>query len=142
MKRLIALGALILGLSITAVAQDQSKGMEMTGTVCDQKCVKQDADKAACDTSCTEHSGQAVFLDDSGKLWKVANPASCKGKMGKKVTIHGEKKERWHDVSPRRHPGQCWLTVFVKQQESFNPIEALLHRTSPSTEDREQKEGA
>src|ERR1041385_2338197 len=93
MKRLIALGALILGLSITAVAQDQSKGMEMTGTVCDQKCVKQDADKATCDTSCTEHSGQAVFLDDSGKLWKVANPASCKGKMGKKVTIHGEKKD-------------------------------------------------
>jgi len=74
----------------------------MTGTVCDQKCVKQDADKAACDTSCTEHSGQAVFLDDSGKLWKVANPASCKGKMGKKVTIHGEKKDDntmyFHDV--------------------------------------------
>jgi hypothetical protein len=54
--------------------------------------VKQDADKASCNTSCTEHSGQAVFLDDSGKSWKVTNPASCKGKMGKKVTVHGEKK--------------------------------------------------
>jgi len=91
MKRMIALVALILGLLISASAQDKSKASEMTGTVCDQKCVKQDSGTAACDASCTEHSGQAVFLDDSGKLWKVANPASCKGKMGKKVKIQGEK---------------------------------------------------
>lgn len=93
MKRLAALMAFILGLLISASAQDQSKMMEMTGVVCDQKCVKQDSGKAACDTSCTEHSGQAVFLDDSGKLWKVANPESCKGKMGKRVKIHGQKKD-------------------------------------------------
>jgi hypothetical protein len=91
MKRMVALVALILGLLISASAQDKSKASEMTGTVCDQKCVKQDSGTAACDASCTEHSGQAVFLDDSGKLWKVANPASCKGKMGKKVKIQGEK---------------------------------------------------
>ena len=91
MKRLAALVVFILGFLPSAPAQDQSKTLEMTGMICDQKCVKQDSGKAACDTSCTEHSGQAVFLDDSGKLWKVANPASCKGKMGKKVTIHGEK---------------------------------------------------
>lgn len=93
MKRLAALMAFILGLLISASAQDQSKMMEMTGVVCDQKCVKQDSGKPACDTSCTEHSGQAVFLDDSGKLWKVANPESCKGKMGKRVKIHGQKKD-------------------------------------------------
>jgi hypothetical protein len=102
MKRMAALVALILGLWMTAYAQDQSKTVEMTGMVCDQKCVTQDAGKAACNTSCKEHSGQAVFLDDSGKLWKVANPASCKGKMGKKVTIYGEKKDDdtmfFHDV--------------------------------------------
>ena len=91
MKRVATLAALILGIIISAFAQDKSKASEMTGTVCDQKCVKQDAGKNACDTSCTEHSGQAVFLDDSGNLWKVANPASCKGKMGKKVKIQGEK---------------------------------------------------
>jgi hypothetical protein len=91
MKRMAALVALILGLLLSASAQDKSKALEMTGTVCDQKCVKQDSGTAACDASCTEHSGQAVFLDDSGKLWKVSNPASCKGKMGKKVKIQGEK---------------------------------------------------
>jgi hypothetical protein len=91
MKRMAALVALILSLLISASAQDKSKASEMTGTVCDQKCVKLDSDKSTCDNSCTEHSGQAVFLDDSGKLWKVANPDSCKGKMGKKVKIQGEK---------------------------------------------------
>lgn len=91
MKRLAALVTLILGMVVLTSAQDKSKASEMTGMVCDQKCVKQDAGKNACDTSCSEHSGQAVFLDDSGNLWKVANPASCKGKMGKKVTVQGEK---------------------------------------------------
>jgi len=91
MKRLTALMALILGLLISVSAQDKSKASEMTGTVCDQKCVKQDSGMATCDASCTEHSGQAVFLDDSGRSWKDANPASCKGKMGKKVKIQGEK---------------------------------------------------
>lgn len=93
MKRLAALTALTLGLWISVSAEDKSKATEMTGMICDQKCVQQDSGRAACDASCTEHSGQAVFLDDSGKLWKVANPASCKGKMGKKVKIRGKKKD-------------------------------------------------
>lgn len=93
MKQLAALFVLVLGLFASAGAQDQNKTMEMTGTVCDQKCVTHDSNQAACDSSCKEHSGQAVFLDDSGRLWKVSNPASCKGKMGKKVKIHGEKKD-------------------------------------------------
>jgi len=97
MKRMAALLALILGSLISVSAQDakdKSKTMEeMTGTVCDQSCVKQDSGKAACDASCTEHSGQAVFLDDSGKLWKVANPDSCKGKMGQKVKVRGKHME-------------------------------------------------
>lgn len=91
MKRMAILVAFLLGSLVSAYAQDQIKTMEMTGTVCDQKCVKQDSEKNTCDTSCTEHIGQAVFLDDSGKLWKVANPESCKGKMGKKVKIKAEK---------------------------------------------------
>ena len=102
MKRLTVLVAFILGLLISASAQDKSTTSEMTGTICDQKCVKQDSGTPSCDTSCNEHSGQAVFLDDSGKLWKVANPASCKGKMGKKVKVMGEKKDNdtmfFHDV--------------------------------------------
>ncbi len=88
MKRMAALLALALGTATFMSAQDQSKGIEMTGILCDQKCVKQDAGKATCDLSCREKSGQVVFVDDGGKATKVANPEICKGKMGKKVKIH------------------------------------------------------
>jgi hypothetical protein len=90
MKRTAALLALALGSTMLMSAQDKSKGTEMTGTICDQKCVKQDAGKAACDASCTEKSGDAVFVDDQGKATKIANPKMAKGKMGKKVKVHGE----------------------------------------------------
>jgi hypothetical protein len=90
MKRMAALLAFALGTATFMSAQDQSKGTEMTGTLCDQQCVKQDAGRAACDLACTEKSGQAVFVDDEGKATKVANPEICKGKMGKRVKIHGE----------------------------------------------------
>jgi len=70
----------------------------MTGTICDQKCVKQDADKASCDLTCTEKSGEAVFVDDQGKAWKVANPEICKGKMGKKVKVSGKKMDDQPDT--------------------------------------------
>lgn len=90
MKRTAALLALALGSTMLMSAQDKSKGTEMTGTICDQKCVKQDAGKSACDTSCTEKSGDAVFVDDQGKATKIANPKMAKGKMGKKVKVHGE----------------------------------------------------
>ncbi|HET8888699.1 MAG TPA: hypothetical protein VFQ41_07330 [Candidatus Angelobacter sp.] len=90
MKRTAALLALALGSTMLMSAQDKSKGAEMTGTICDQKCVKQDAGKSACDNSCTEKSGVAVFVDDQGKATKIANPKMAKGKMGKKVKVHGE----------------------------------------------------
>src|ERR1044071_1254482 len=90
MKRTDALLALALGSTMLMSAQDKSKSTEMTGTICDQKCVKQDAGKAACDASCTEKSGDAVFVDDQGKATKIANPKMAKGKMGKKVKVHGE----------------------------------------------------
>ena len=85
MNRIAALMALALGTTMLMSAQDKSKGTEMTGMICDQKCVKQDAGKSACDASCTEKSGDAAFVDDEGKATKVANPKMAKGKMGKRV---------------------------------------------------------
>jgi hypothetical protein len=88
MKRFVGLMVLVLCMSTFVSAEDKSKGTEMTGTICDQKCVKQDAGKASCDLSCTEQSGNAMFLDDQGKAWNVTNPSVCKGKMGKKVKVN------------------------------------------------------
>lgn len=93
MKRILCVMTLIFATTPFLSAGDKGKGNDMTGTICDQKCVKQDADKASCDVSCTEQSGEAAFIDDEGKAWKVANPAVCKGKMGKKVKLNGKKME-------------------------------------------------
>jgi hypothetical protein len=90
MKRMAALLALALGCTVLGSAQNKSKGTEMTGWICDSKCVKQDAGKAACDASCTTTGGYAVFVDDQGKVTKIANPKMAKDKKGKKVVVHGE----------------------------------------------------
>jgi hypothetical protein len=90
MKRMAALLAVALITTMSVSARDKGKGTEMTGVICDQKCVKQDEGKAACDLSCSETGGGAIFVDDQGNATKVANPAICEGKMGKKVKIHGK----------------------------------------------------
>ena len=98
LKRIVCTMALVFVMAPLLSAQDKDKGNDMTGTICDQKCVKQDADKASCDLSCTEQTGQAAFIDDQGKVWKVANPAVCKGKMGKKVKVNCKMMEDQSDT--------------------------------------------
>src|SRR5579859_942526 len=95
MKKLTGLLALVLGCTLSLAAQDAGKSSlgkvtEMTGVLCDAKCVKQDAGKSACDSGCTASSKGVVFIDDQGKATKVANPKMAKGKMGKQVKVHGE----------------------------------------------------
>src|SRR5262249_41467109 len=95
MKRMAGLLALVLACTLSLAAQDtgkssSGKGTEMTGMLCDAKCVKQDSGKAACDSGCSTKSNDVVFIDDQGKATKVANPKMAKGKMGKKVKVHGE----------------------------------------------------
>lgn len=98
MKRILCVVVLVFATAPFLSAGDNNKGHDMNGTICDQKCVKQDADRASCDLSCTEQSGEAAFVDDQGKAWKVANPAVCKGKMGKKVRVNGKKMEDQQDT--------------------------------------------
>jgi hypothetical protein len=99
MKRIAGLLAVILGGTMFVAAQNQSKsteskGTEMVGYLCDSKCVKQDAGKSVCDTSCSEKGNDCVFVDDEGKVTKIANPNMAKGKMGKKVKVHGDMKDK------------------------------------------------
>lgn len=76
----------------TAAVDKDKGGMEMTGWVCNSKCVKQDADKASCDATCKEKGGDVVFIDDQGKSWKVANQKMAKSHAGKKVKMMGSMK--------------------------------------------------
>jgi hypothetical protein len=84
MRRLAALLAIVLG-SMMLYAQETPKGIDMTGTICDSKCVAQSAGQSACDLKCTQTGGDAVFIEDNGKVTKIANPEKVKGFKGKRV---------------------------------------------------------
>jgi hypothetical protein len=89
MRRAAGLLAIILGTAML-YAQETPKGIEMTGTICDSKCVTQSAGQSACDSKCTQTGGEAVFIEDNGKATKIANPEKVKGFMGKRVKARCE----------------------------------------------------
>ena len=66
-------------------AQQMSKVVEMSGTICDSNCVTQTGGQSACNLKCTQKGGDAVFIDDNGKVTKIANPDKVKGYKGKHV---------------------------------------------------------
>lgn len=78
-------------------AQESSKGHEMTGTICNSKCVVQQSGAPTCDRSCTDTSGDCVFVGDSGKVMKIENPDMAMPHMGKRVkmmAVHQEPSEK------------------------------------------------
>jgi hypothetical protein len=88
MKRIVGLSIMVLGFMLSVYAQDQAKPVEMTGWVCNSKCVNHDKPTATCDASCTDTSGDVVFLDDQGKTTKIHNPEKVKGHMGHKMKVN------------------------------------------------------
>jgi hypothetical protein len=92
MKRIATLFTIVLG-SVMLYAQDTPKGHEMTGTICDSKCVTQSAGQSSCDMNCTQKGGDAVFVQDNGKVTKIANPEKVQGNMMQRVKVMGEMME-------------------------------------------------
>jgi hypothetical protein len=96
MKRSAALLTIVLASLLFLYAQD-NQATEMTGWICNSACVTQSGGHAACDATCKDKSGDAVFVGDSGKVTKIANPDKVKGNMGQKVkvncTVNKEKEE-------------------------------------------------
>ncbi len=74
-------------------SQDQSKGTEMTGILCNAANVVETAGKAVCDPSKGGGSEDMVFIDDQGKATTIANPEKMKGMSGQKVKVNGEMKK-------------------------------------------------
>jgi hypothetical protein len=70
-----------------AFAGDEKKP-EMSGWICYAKCVDQSSAKATCDQHCTETSGDIVFINDNGKVTKIANQDVAKPMCGKKVKMN------------------------------------------------------
>ena len=84
MKRSAALFTILLFSLALLYAQEQ-QSMEMTGWVCNSACVTQSAGHTTCDANCTNKSGDAVLVQDNGKVTKISNPDVVKGYMGQKV---------------------------------------------------------
>jgi len=84
MKRRAVFFSIVLSSLILLYAQD-NPSKEMSGWICNSACVAQAAGHAMCDVNCTDKSGDAVFVEDNGKVTKISNPDMVKGKMGQKV---------------------------------------------------------
>jgi hypothetical protein len=96
-KKIAMLFVLALGSAMMLNAQEMKdkgkmmeKGTEMTGVICSSKCVNTTPAPASCKADCKDKSGDAVFIDDQGKVTKIANSKKVKGHFGKKVKMHGE----------------------------------------------------
>ncbi len=86
MQRIALLFLVALGCVASMHAQSSSGSMKLNGTVCDSSCVVQVEGANTCDKSCTVKSGEAVLVDDQGKIMHIANQDACKSHMGKHVT--------------------------------------------------------
>ena len=90
MKRNIGLSTIVLVLAMFVYAQDQIKVTVHTGWICNSKCVNHDKPIATCDESCTDKSGDVMFVDEHGKSTKISNPDKVKGQMGKKMKVKSQ----------------------------------------------------
>jgi hypothetical protein len=87
MKRSVYLMLVLLASALWLYAEDMDKATEMTGWLCNSKCVSKNAGHAACDQRCTEKSADIVFVDDHGQVYKIDNQDKVMSKAGKKVKM-------------------------------------------------------
>jgi len=102
MKQISWLLAAALISAMSLYADDMGKTTEMSGMLCNNKCVTQSAGHAACDSNCTDNSGDVVLVDDQGKVFKIANQEKVLPSTGKKVKmkckpVKGQPNTMWVD---------------------------------------------
>ncbi len=78
-------------ISVFAGGKDQNKTHEMTGWICNAKCVDQSSEKATCNANCSETSGKVVFISDEGKVLEIANQDKAQPMSGKKCKLQAKK---------------------------------------------------
>lgn len=87
MKRIANFLVAALLSTVPLSAQDMDKTADMSGWLCNSKCVTQNAGHAACDQSCADKTGDVVLVDDQGKVYKIANQDKVAGHAGKKAKL-------------------------------------------------------
>ena len=103
MKRSIYLMVSLLGSALSLYAEDMDKAADMTGWLCNSKCVTRNAGHATCDQGCTDKSGDVVLVVDHGQVYKIANQDKVMSQAGKKVKMKcrpakGEKNTMYVDT--------------------------------------------
>ena len=91
MKRLICLFIVGVCSAILLNAEDQNM---ISGWVCDSKCVVESGalgNRTTCDPTCSERSGNAVFIEDGGTVTKISNPEFCASHMNQRVSATATK---------------------------------------------------
>ena len=66
---------------------DSGEKKEMSGWLCNSKCVAHTDNQVTCDKNCTETGGDVVFIDNDGKVSKIRNQEKVKEAAGKKVRM-------------------------------------------------------
>jgi predicted small secreted protein len=89
MKRFAWLFLAVLCSAVLVNAEDNT----MSGWVCDSKCVVQNDNRATCDPTCAERSGDDVFVSDEGAVSAISNPEVCTSHMNKHVTATYSREE-------------------------------------------------
>jgi len=87
LKRIVCSLVAVLVSAISLYSEDMGKVNTMTGWLCNSACVTQSGGHAACDQNCADRSGDIVFVDNDGKLWKVANQDKVMSYVGKQVKM-------------------------------------------------------
>ena len=87
MKKIAWLFLVVLCVATLVQAQSSGKEMSMTGTVCRSTCVSQVNNTPTCDKTCTDKSGDVVFVGDNGHVMKVDNPDMVMKHMGQHMKI-------------------------------------------------------
>lgn len=96
MKLISKLLLCVLGSAALLFSADQNSKQTKTknGSICDAQCVTKVNDRNTCQPTCTEKSGEAVFVDDDGTVMKIENQNMAKPHMGKHVSMKCTEAER------------------------------------------------
>lgn len=73
----------------------------LNGSICNEKCVVQVSDLPTCDRQCTDKTGDAVFVSDSGSVMKIDNQATATQNMSKRVKVKRVPTEKEREESLR-----------------------------------------
>ena len=66
---------------------EAGKGKQMSGWLCNSKCVTNTGSKTSCKKDCSETGGDVVFIDSKGAVMKIENQDKVTSMAGKKVKM-------------------------------------------------------